>query len=182
MKAILILLLSVFLMSCGSARKMGIGGEDKFIDNDKFFVSSFYGTAKDPNTAKHIALLNCRGDLATKIKGKIMAGIESYANQYQKSTEKKGMIRDESGKFESNITSFVETEIGDATVIHGRMSEPNRKGEYTYFVAMQVSKDISEKLAAQVEEVVSELPDNIKARINYDQEKFKEYLKQYMKK
>ena len=47
---------------------------------------------------------------------------------------------------------------------------------------MQVSKDIVEKLAGQVEEVVSELPDNIKARINYDQEKFKEYLKQYMKK
>ena len=53
-----------------------------------------------------------------------MAGIESYANQYQKSTEKKGMIRDESGKFESNISSFVETEIGDATVITGGCQNP----------------------------------------------------------
>lgn len=182
MKTILILMLSVLLMSCASSRKMGIGGNDKFIDNDKFFVSSFYGTSKDPNVAKHIALLNCRGDLATKIKGKIIAGIESYVNQFQKSTEKKGIIRDESGKFESNITSFVETEIGDATVIHARMSEPNRKGEYTYFVAMQVSKDIAEKLSEHVEEVVNELPSDIKARIDYDQEKFKEYLKQYMKK
>ena len=182
MRTILILLLGLFLMSCGSARKMGIGGEDKFIDNDRYFVSSFHGFGKNPNTAKHEALLNCRGDLATKVKGKIMAGIESYANQFQKSTEKRGVIIDESGKFESNITSFVNTEIGDATVIYGRWSGPDKHGVYTYFVAMQVSKDIIDKLTNQVEEVVSELPDDIKARINYDQEKFKDYLKQYLKK
>ena len=70
--------LAMVLGACGSQRKMNIGGDDKYVDDKEYFCSSFYGVAKDPNAAKHIAKLNCCADLATKINGRVTAAVETY--------------------------------------------------------------------------------------------------------
>lgn len=180
MKKLMILFVAVLLAACGAQKKMNIGANDDYVDTKDYFYSSFYGTAKDPNAAKHIAKLNCRADLATKINGRIQAAVETYYNQYVDEGLKKGMARDEGGKTEFNFMSTVEANIGNIIEeVKGRMLAPNKKGEYTYFVAMRVKRSDCEKV---MNDIQSTLPDEIKQRIDNDQERFRERLREELNK
>ena len=168
--------LAMVLGACGSQRKMNIGGDDKYVDDKEYFCSSFYGVAKDPNAAKHIAKLNCRADLATKINGRVTAAVETYYNQYVDEGAKKGMTRDEGGKTEFNFMSYVEMNLGGIVEeVAGRMLPPNKQGEYTYFVAMRVRRADCEKVIDDIQET---LPEDLKRQIDNDQDRFRERLRE----
>ena len=59
------------------------------------------------------------------------------------------------------------------------MLAPNRKGEYTYFVAMRVKRSDCEKV---MNDIQSTLPDEIKQWIDNDQERFRERLREELNK
>ena len=175
--AVIAALIGIMASACGSQKKMNIGSKD-YTDTPEYFYSSYYGTAKNPNAAKNIAKLNCRADLATKINGRVTAAMESYYNQYADEGAKKGMALDESGKAEMNFMSFVEANLGHLVEeVEGRLSAPNRKGEYTYYVVMRVKRS---DCAKAMEEISTTLPSEVKAQIDRNQELFRERLNEYL--
>ena len=181
------ILVSVVMVGCSSARKVNkstrkeVGTEvvvaipltsENTMDTPTHFRAVANGTSLDWNTAKNMALTLCRSELALKLNAKVKSAAENYAKQYAANSDK-NINRDFAQTFEQYTVVFTDAVLKGATEVENVSTRNTSTLEYTHWVALEISKD---KAIEHAIESFNKLPAEVKARIDYDKEKFRAYL------
>lgn len=174
-------------VSCGSTKKLtksmnkengyevGVSiplKDNNMEDNDKAFRSYSSGTSLDWNTAKSEALVRCASQLALKINNKTKTAIENYTKQYTSNSDK-NLIDDLSKTIQDYTMLSANMDLKNMHEVQCEITRNTKTNKYTVWLAMEVNKsDIIDKVIDKFEN----LPSNTKARIEYNKDKFREYL------
>lgn len=130
------------------------------------------GVSPDWNVAKNIANINCRSGLALKINGKIKTAIERYVRQYSNVYDKNVEIELNTSYEEYDIM-YSESNLININELQSYTTINSNTHYYTYWVAMEIKKS---DIINEVTKKFDKLPKKIKDEINYNRDKFVEYL------
>lgn len=183
----IIVVCTAMLCACSGTRKLNYGAlketgtemevkipinDEYFYDTDSKLRSVASGTSLDWNIARNIAVSNCRSNIAMKINGRLRTATENYAKQYSANNSK--VIEREIGEiFEQYSIAFSEANIKNIVELQNFSTRNNKTYEFTYWVAMEISK------SEIVEDMVNKfdtLPKNVKDKLEYDRDNFRDYL------
>jgi hypothetical protein len=135
-----------------------------------YFRASQSGISPDLATAKKIALTNAKTELASNIQTKVKAVTEAYTNQRAIADRKEF-----ENKFEENAILVVNQSLNDVRVIGDKVFQ-GTSNNYTYYIAIEMSKEILEnKIAERI------LRDS-KLQLEFDKQQFKKVFDEEMKK
>lgn len=158
----------IFSNSCSSSKEITeeLGSkkitiplnDDKYRTNKEFFRTTNSGKSPNLAMAKKIALVNAKNELAANIQSIIKAVTEQYSNQRDIGNE-----IEYSAKFEENSRMIVNQSLNDV-LICGEEVYKEKDGNYTYYVAIEMSKN--------------NLVDNISDKISKDQKLIQDFEKQ----
>lgn len=182
-----ILAFCLMMCSCGTTSKMSksaiseIGEEveisipiksEYLYDTDTAIRSVANGISSDLNVARNVCFINCSGNISLRINGNLRIAIENYAKQHSAKSDKI-IERDLKQVFEQYIITFSEADITNMVELENHITRNSKTYEYTYWMAMEVNKD---EIVNRLINKFDNLPNNVKETIEYDKEKFKEYL------
>ncbi|GHT18361.1 hypothetical protein AGMMS4957_00530 [Bacteroidia bacterium] len=168
------------MTSCGGAKKLSsevgatevvipLSGKEYRTDKD-FFRATQSGKSPDLATSKKIALTNAKAELAGNVQSTIKAVTENYTNQ-----RAVGDKLEFENKFEENARVVVNQGLNDVKII-GEKTFKEKDGKYTYYIAIEMSK----------EPVVNNIADRIskdsKLQLDFDKHQFQKVFDEEMKK
>jgi hypothetical protein len=144
--------------------------ESKYKSDKDFFRAKQMGVSPDLATAKKIALLNAKAELASNIKSLIKRVTDQYTNQ--KTVENKQEFE---SKFEELSREVVDQTLTDVNLI-GEKIFKEKDGGYSYWVAIEVSKQ------SVLDGVNNKIAKNEKLQLDYDKNKFEDIFNSEMDK
>jgi hypothetical protein len=181
-KQVLIIGLSVILAftSCSSTKKLEKVtkaqeitvpfSESKYKSDKEFFRAKQVGKSPDLATAKKIALLNAKAELAGNIKSLIKRVTDEYTNQ-----RTVGDKQEFENKFEELSKEVVNQTLTDVKLIDEKIFK-EQDGGYSYWTAIEVSKQ------SILEGVNNKISKNEKLQLDYDKKKFEDIFNSEMDK
>lgn len=110
--------------------------EQEYRTDKTHFRASQSGASADLATAKKIALLNARTELANNVSSIIKAVINQYTNQ--RTIENK---KEYESKFEEQTMNVINQTLNDVKIIGDKIFKKKRVG-YEYFIAVEMDKNI----------------------------------------
>lgn len=175
-----IILLSIFTYSCGVKQKYAEANkltelsvpftESQYRSDKDFFRASQSGASADLATAKKMALLNARTELANNVSSVIKAVINQYTNQ--RNVENKKELE---SKFEEQTMNVIKQSLNDVKIIGDKVFK-SRKGIYEYFIAVEMSKK------ALAQEVTRKISSDENLRLDFDAHQFNKVFEEEMNK
>lgn len=143
----------------------------EFKSNKEAFRASQFGKSIDLSTAKKIALLNAKSELAGNIQATIKKVTDSYTNQRTVSDK-----QDFENKFEELAREVVNQTLTEVKIIGEKVTHESNGGAFNYYIAIEISKDV----------VLNNVSDKIskkeKLQLDFDKKKFEEVLNAEMSK
>lgn len=177
-----VLTVFVFLSSCGSKKEVAqvvtksneielpFTSKD-FKSNKEAFRANQFGKSMDLSTAKKIALMNAKSELAGNIQATIKKVTDNYTNQRTVSDK-----QDFENKFEELAREVVNQTLTEVKIIGEKVTHESNGGAYNYYIAIEISKDV----------VLNNFADKIskkeKLQLDFDKKKFEEVLNAEMSK
>jgi len=144
--------------------------DPKYKSNADFFRASQSGRSPDLSTAKRIALMNARTELGTLIESTMKVVTENYINQISVGDRQEYM-----SKFEEQARSVVNQTLNDVTII-GERTFKETNGGFTYYVAVEMSKD------ALLGKLNTNISKDERLQLDFNQHRFREVFNEEMKK
>jgi hypothetical protein len=176
--AVMAVLTGAAVTSCKSAKSVQsdstevtvpLSGAEYRTDKD-YFRASQSGKSPDLATAKKIALQNAKAELAGNIQSLIKAVTENYTNQRTVADK-----QEFENKFEENARAVVSQKLNDVKIIGDKVFK-EKDGKYTYYVAIEMSK----------EPIVNSFADRIskdaKLQLDFDKHQFQKVFDEEMQK
>ncbi|GHS86501.1 hypothetical protein FACS1894201_07390 [Bacteroidia bacterium] len=170
----------VIVTGCKSGKKLATetGAKEVIVplsgkeywSNKEFFRASQSGKSPDLATAKKIALQNARADLAATIQSTIKAVTDNYTNQVTVADK-----QEFENKFEEMQRTVVNQKLNDVRTI-GEKTFKERDGKYTYYVAIEMSKD------AIVNGAFDQISKDAKLKVDFDKFRYQQIFDEEMKK
>jgi hypothetical protein len=168
----------VVIMGCKSTKsvqsdstEVSVPFSDKEYRTDKdYFRASQNGKSPDLATAKKIALQNAKTELAGNIQSLIKAVTENYTNQ-----RTVGDKQEFENKFEENARAVVNQTLNDVKII-GEKVFKEKDGKYTYYVAIEMSKE------PVVNNVADRISKDAKLQLDFDKHQFQKVFDDEMQK
>lgn len=181
MKSILLaaaaLMMSFAVSSCGQKQVPANSGSEEiilpfadFVSDTDFFRSVGSGVSIDMATAKKIATLNARTELAGSVSSVIKAVTEQYTNQMQ--IEEK---QEFAAKFEETTRNVVNQELA-GVIIKDQKAFKGKDGKFTYYVAVEMPKQ------QIVDEVANAITKDKKLALEFDKFQFQKTFEAEMAK
>ena len=179
-KIIKIVPIAIMIASCGSPKslqkvtgsteiKVPLEGKE-YTTNSEFFRAKNYGKSPDLATAKKIALLNAKSELASNINSIIKKVSEQYINQ-----RTVGNAQEYESKFEENTREVVNLTLKDVVIV-GEKIFKETDGSFSYWVAIETSK------AGILEGINQKISKNEILKLEYDKAKFEQIYNAEMNK
>ena len=167
-----IIILTSVIVGCSSSKtiqkvndsqeiKVPLEGKE-FQTNKDYFRAKNYGKSPDLATAKKIALLNAKSELASNINSTIKKVAEQYVNQRTINN-----TQEYESKFEENTREVVSQILNDVVIIGEKMFKEN-DGGYTYWIAIETSK------TQILESINQKISKNESLKLDYDKVKFEQ--------
>jgi len=135
-----------------------------------FFRATQLGKSPDLSAAKRIALLNAKTELGGLIETTMKAVTSSYTNQRTIDDR-----QEYASKFEEETRAIVNQKLNDVTIIGERVFKENNGG-YTYYIAVEMSKD------ALLQNMNSRISKDERLKLDFDQYQFRKVFDEEMKK
>lgn len=154
--AIAVLSLMFVLPSCGGQKKAVDSnyGEveinipfntPEYKTSKDFIRARSQGVSPDQATAKKIAMLNCRQEIAASMEALIKSVTEQYINQLTIADK-----QEYAAKFQQKAIETVKISLNGSNVIGEKLFRA-KDGKYTYHIAMEMSKaPIKEEIAKAI--------------------------------
>lgn len=137
-------LASFMVSSCGGTKKAAANkGETELVvpltgkeyrSDKEYFRETAEGKSPDMATAKKIALMNARTQLASNISTTVKAVSEQYINQVSI-----GNKQEYASKFEETSRNVVNQEISNVNIKDEKVFK-SKEGTYTYYVNIEMPK------------------------------------------
>lgn len=132
-----------FLFSCGAPKQVTNGMEEvvtplsskEYRSDANFFRATGLGQSPDLATAKKIATLNARTEIASSIESTIKAVTEQYINQVSV-----GDRQEYASKFEENARQVV-NQVLQGVVTKEEKVFKDKAGKYQYYINVEMSKE-----------------------------------------
>jgi hypothetical protein len=172
-------LIAVGFTACKGTKDVGSGksneievpfSSQEYQSSDEYFRASQSGTSPSLSTAKKIALQNAKSELAGNIQSTIKAVTENYTNQ-----RTVGDQMEFENKFEELSRNVVNQKLTDVRII-GEKTFQNQNNTYTYWVAIEASKD------AILNGINSTISQDKKMQLDYDKHLFEKTFNDEMQK
>lgn len=144
--------------------------ESKYKSDKDFFRAKQIGKSPDLATAKKIALLNAKAELAGNIKSLIKRVTDQYTNQ-----RTVGDKQEFENKFEEMSREVINQTLTDVKLIDEKIFK-EQDGSYSYWTAIEVSKQ------SILDGVNNKISKNEKLQLDYDKKKFEEVFNSEMDK
>jgi hypothetical protein len=144
--------------------------ESKYRSDQEFFRARQTGKSPDLATAKKIALLNAKAEMAGNIRSTIKRVTEQYT--YERIVDDK--LEFENG-FAEIAREVVNQSLNDVRIIDDKIFREG-DGSFSYWIAIEVSK------GSIVEGVNNKISQNDKLQSNYEKNKFEEIFNHEMEK
>jgi hypothetical protein len=176
--AVMAMFAGVTITGCGGAKSaqsastevtVPLSGKEFQTDKD-FFRASQSGKSPDLATAKKIALQNAKTELAGNIQSLIKAVTENYTNQ-----RTVGDKQEFENKFEENARAVINQTLNDVKII-GEKVFKEKDGKYTYYVAIEMSKE------PVVNKVADRISKDAKLQLDFDKHQFQKVFDEEMEK
>jgi hypothetical protein len=166
------------MVACGGVKSVQSGSDEVSVplsgaayQTDKdFFRASQSGKSPDLATAKKIALQNAKTELAGNIQSLMKAVTENYTNQRTVADK-----QEFESKFEENARAVVNQTLNDVKVI-GEKVFKEKDGKYTYYVAIEMSKE------PVVNNVADRISKDAKLQLDFDKHQFQKVFDEEMEK
>lgn len=147
---------SLMVSSCGGTKKVAANQGEKELEvplsskeyrsDATYFRETATGKSPDMATAKKIALMNARTQLASNIATTVKAVSEQYINQVSIANK-----QEYASKFEETSRNVVNQEISGVTIKDEKVFK-SKEGTYTYYVNIEMPKA---KIAEGVADAIS---------------------------
>lgn len=144
--------------------------EEKYQSDAEYFRSRNNGKSPDLSTAKKIALMNAKNEMAGSIQSLIKAVSDQYTNQYTV-----GDKMDFENKFEELSRLVVNQKLNDVRTIGEKVFKES-DGKYTYWIAIEMPKD------AMKTAISGNISANEKLQVDFDKHQFEKIFDEEMKK
>ncbi|GHV68944.1 hypothetical protein FACS1894199_16960 [Bacteroidia bacterium] len=178
--AAMAVLAGVVATGCGGSKKVSsekgateivtpLSGKEYRSDKD-YFRTSQSGKSPDLATAKKIALQNAKAELAGNIQSTVKAVTENYTNQ-----RSVGDKQEFENKFEENARTVVNQSLNDVKII-GEKTFKEKDGRFTYYIAIEVSKE------PIVNNIADRISKDAKLQLDFDKHQFQKTFDEEMKK
>jgi hypothetical protein len=142
---------------------------DKAYRSDKdTFRASQSGLSPDLSSAKKIALLNAKAELASNIQSVVKAVTENYTNQ--RTVGDKQVFEN---AFEENARVIVNQMLSDVR-IKDEKAFKGKDGKYTYYIAVEMSKESIESAFAD------KISKDSKLQLDFDRHQFRKIFDEEM--
>ena len=174
------LIATVVFTACSSSKKLEkvtkaqeitIPLSDSKYKTDKdFFRAKQVGKSPDVATAKKIALLNAKAELAGNIKSLIKRVTDEYTNQ-----RTVGNKQEFENKFEELTREVVDQTITDVKLIDEKILK-EQDNSFSYWAAIEVPKQ------SVLDAVTTKITKNEKLQLDYDKKKFEDIFNTEMEK
>lgn len=145
--------------------------ESKYKTDDDFFRAVGLGESSDLATAKKIASLNARTDLAANISSLIKSVNEQYVQQRTVNDRSEYL-----SKFEELSRNVVSQAISQVKVLDEKAYTAENTNKYSYYVCIEMAK------SAIMEEVVSVISEQESIRMDFDKSLFQKTFDEEMSK
>lgn len=175
-----LILSSMFTYSCSVKQKYATANkmteltvpftENQYRTDKDYFRASQSGASADLATAKKIALLNARTELANNVNSLIKAVINQYSSQ--RNIENKKEL---ASKFEEQTMNVINQSLNDVKIIGDKVFK-TRKGVYEYFIVVEMSKK------SLVQEVTKRMSSNENLKLDFDAYQFNKVFEEEMNK
>ena len=179
MRKIFVAILSVSLIfavaGCGNTKNLSkkenvpLTGKQYSTDKD-YFRATQSGKSPDLATAKKIALQNARTELASGIESTLKAVIENYTNQ-----RTVGDKQEFGSKFQEDARTVVNQVLNDVRIIGDEVYK-EANGSFTYYIAIEMSKD------ALTKNLNDRISKDAKLQLDFDEYQFRKIFDEEMKK
>ncbi|MDR0833395.1 MAG: hypothetical protein LBN93_04310 [Candidatus Symbiothrix sp.] len=134
-----------------------------------FFRATQSGISPNLATAKKIALTNAKTELASNVQTTVKTVTEAYTNQRSVADK-----QEFENKFEENAILVVNQSLNDVKIIGDKVFQ--NKNNYTYYIAIEMSKEI---IANKIADRISK---DSKLQLDFDKQQFKKVFDEEMKK
>jgi len=175
-----IMIALAFISSCKSKQKVTRAtssteieipfSENKYKTDNKFFRAVQSGTSPDMSTAKKIAMVNAKSELASNIQTTVKIVTDNYTNQRSIVNE-----QEFENKFEELSRQVTNQLLSNVLIMDERLLR-GENNKYTFWIAIEMSKD----------EVINNLTDQIskekKMQIDFDKYQYEKIFNQEMEK
>lgn len=139
----------------------------EFKTNKEYFRARSSGKSSDLETARKIAVLNAKGQLASSMQSTIKRVTEQYTNQVNV-----GNKEEFQKKFEDLTRESTNQTMNDVNVMAEKVLRDKADGSYEYWVVVEASR----------ETVFNNISNSQKVKLDYDKKKFEEIFNQEMQK
>ncbi|HNW68614.1 MAG TPA: hypothetical protein PKK66_07185 [Bacteroidales bacterium] len=154
-----------------SATEVVIPFSDKQYQTDKDnFRAKNSGKSPDMATAKKIALMNAKTELAAAIQSVIKSVTEQYTNQRSVAD-----AQEYENKFEEIARMVVNQQLNDVRTIGEKLFKES-DGKYTYWVAIEMPKDAVQKALCE------KISADSKLQLDFDKHQFEKTFNEEMQK
>ena len=126
-----------------------------------YFRATDNGRSPDLSTAKRIALLNAKAELAGAIESTMKSVQETYTNQ-----RTIGDRQEFASKFESMRREVVNQRLNDVRIMDEKVFK-ERDGGYRYYIVVEMSKE------AMLNSIQEQILKDEKLRLDFDQHQFR---------
>jgi hypothetical protein len=140
-----------------------LSGREYKSDKD-YFRATQSGKSSDLATSKKIALQNAKTELAGNIQSTMKVVVDNYTDQ-----RTIGDKQEFENKFEEYSRTAINQTLNDVTIIGDKVFK-EADGKYTYYIAIEVSK---EPIVKNVSDRISK---DAKMQLDFDQSRFRQVL------
>ena len=144
--------------------------EGKYKTDNNFFRAKQMGKSMDLATAKKIAIMNAKTELAGIVNSTIKSVTDQYTNQ-----RTVGNNQELENKFEQLARDIVSETLADVIIMDEKVFKET-DSNYSYWVAIEMSKD------AVLESMNNKISKDKKLQLDYDKMKFEEVFNSEMEK
>ncbi|MEI6556362.1 MAG: hypothetical protein WCL70_12300 [Paludibacter sp.] len=144
--------------------------ESKYKSDKDFFRTKQVGKSPDLATAKKIALLNAKAELAGNVKSIIKRVTDQYTNQ-----RTVGDKQEFENKFEELSREVIDQTLTNVKLIDEKIFK-EQDGSYSYWAAIEVPKQ------TLLDGVTTKISKNEKLQLDYDKKKFEDVFNSEMDK
>jgi hypothetical protein len=146
-----------------------LSGKD-YTSNKDFFRTTQLGKSPDLATAKKIALTNAKAELAANIQTTVKVVTENYTNQRTVADP-----QEFENKFEENARLVVNQSLNDVKIIGDKVFK-EKDGKYTYYIAIEMSKEAVEN------NIADRIAKDAKLQLDFDKHQFQKVFDEEMEK
>ena len=142
----------------------------EFQTDKEFFRAKQVGKSVDLATAKKIALLNAKSELASNINSTIKKVTDQYTNQRTISN-----TQEYENKFEENVREVVSQNLNNVNIENEKIFK-EKDDSYSYWVVIEISKKTI------LDGINNKASQNAKIQLDYDKKQFEEIFNIEMQK